>query len=130
MGVVAVVARFVLAAVFAVAGWAKARDQVGTRRAVRDFGVPAVISTPVAFILPVAELTVAALLVLGDTATLGAVGAIILLVLFIVAIAASLARGQRPDCHCFGQTRSEPVSRATLARNWALMALAVLVLAR
>jgi len=125
---VTVVARIVLAGVFAVAGWTKARDPAGTRAAVRDFGVPAALAVPVAFLLPVAELTVAILLLFKDTVVAGAVGAVVLLALFIAAITVSLARGQQPDCHCFGQVRSRPVSRTTLARNWLLMALAVLVL--
>jgi hypothetical protein len=32
-----------------------------------------------------------------------------LLVLFIVAIAVTLARGRKPDCHCFGQLHSKPI---------------------
>jgi uncharacterized membrane protein YphA (DoxX/SURF4 family) len=127
MNAVVVVARLVLAAVFAVAGWTKARDVVGTRAAVHDFGIPAPFIAPVAFLLPVAELTVAVLLLFEDTAAIGAIGAIVLLALFIVAIAVSLARGRRPDCHCFGQVRSEPVSATTLVRNWVLIALAIFV---
>ena len=129
MNVAVVVARFVLAAVFVVAGWGKARDPAGTRIAVRAFGVPARAVTAVAFLLPVAELTVAFLLVFGSTATAGAAGAVILLAVFIVAIAVSLARGERPDCHCFGQARAEPVGGMTLVRNCVLVALAIFVLA-
>jgi len=125
---VALVARVVLAGVFAVAGWTKARDPGGTRAAIRDFGVPAPLAVPVAFLLPVAELTVAILLLFKDTFVAGAIGAVVLLALFIAAISVSLARGQRPNCHCFGQIGSRPVSRTTLARNFVLMALAVLVL--
>jgi uncharacterized membrane protein YphA (DoxX/SURF4 family) len=127
---VVVAARLVLGVVFAVAGWTKARDVVGTRAAVRAFGVPTPFIVPIAFLLPVAELTVAVLLLFEDTAAIGAVGAIVLLALFIVAITVSLARGRRPDCHCFGQVRSEPVGAATLVRNWVLIALAIFVAAR
>src|SRR6185312_17010310 len=47
----------------------------------------------------------------------GALGALILLLLFVIGIAASLARGRRPDCHCFGQLHSAPLGWTTLARN-------------
>jgi thiol-disulfide isomerase/thioredoxin len=39
-----------------------------------------------------------------------------------------MARGEAPDCHCFGQIHSEPAGRGTLVRNAALAAAAVLVL--
>jgi len=124
--VVAAVARVVLAAVFAVAAWGKLTDQAGTRQAVGDFGVPTPAAAAVAFALPVAELAAAVLLLLGDV--IGAVAALVLLVLFTVAVGLSLARGRRPDCHCFGQARSQPVSGRTLARNAVLVLLAALVL--
>ena len=127
MDVVVFAARLVLAAVFAVAGWTKARDPAGTRAALRDFGVPDRLAPAVAFLLPVAELAVAILLLFHDTAAAGAVAAIALLAVFITAISVSLARGQRPDCHCFGQVRSEPVTGRTVARNCVLIALAIFV---
>lgn len=127
MHVASAVARVVLAAVFAVAAWGKLTDLAGTRRAVRDFGVPAPVAPAVAFLLPIAELTGAVLLLLGDV--IGEIAAIVLLALFSAAVALSLARGRRPDCHCFGQARAQPVSGRTLARNAVLLLLAVFVLA-
>ena len=126
MDVAAAVARVVLAAVFAVAAWGKLTDLAGTRQAVRDFGVPAPAAPAVALLLPIAELTAAVLLLLGDI--IGAIGALVLLALFSAAVGLSLARGRRPDCHCFGQAHSQPVSGRTLARNAVLVLLAVLVL--
>jgi peroxiredoxin len=123
------VARLVLVAVFAVAGWAKLSDRAGTRRAVREFGVPDAVATPVTFLLPLAELIVAALLLFSGTAVIGAIGAAALLGLFIVAIGVSLARGRRPDCHCFGQVHSEPVGPATLVRNAVLIGVAAVIIA-
>src|SRR5438045_1017440 len=123
------IARLVLVAVFAVAGWAKLSDRSGTRQAVREFGVPDALATPVTFLLPLAELVVAALLLFSGTAVIGAIGAAVLLALFIVAIGVSLARGKRPDCHCFGQVHSEPVGPATLVRNAVLVGLAALIIA-
>jgi len=123
-------ARVVLAAVFAVAAWAKLTDVAGTRQAARDFGVPAAVVPAVAFVLPVAELTVAVLLVFGGSAAvIGAIGAVLLLFVFIVAIVVSLARGRRPDCNCFGSLHSEAISPRTVVRNGVLIGLAALVLA-
>jgi peroxiredoxin len=123
------IARLVLVAVFAVAGWAKLSDRPGTRQAVLEFGVPQALARPVAFLLPLAELVAAGLLLFSGSAVLGAVGAAVLLGLFIVAIAVSLARGRRPDCHCFGQVHSEPVGAKTLVRNVVLVGVAVFVAA-
>jgi peroxiredoxin len=123
------IARLVLVAVFAVAGWAKLSDRSGTYQAVVDFGVPKAVARPVAAVLPFAELVVAGLLLFSGSAVWGAVGAAVLLGLFIVAISVSLARGKRPDCHCFGQVHSEPVGAKTLVRNVVLIGLAVFVIA-
>ncbi|MBV8160758.1 MAG: DoxX family membrane protein, partial [Acidimicrobiia bacterium] len=131
MSVAVTAVRVVLAAVFAVAGWTKLSDSAGTRAAAQAFGVPSTATPAVAFLVPVAELAVSILLLFGGSAAdPGAVGAIALLGLFIVAIAVSLARGRRPDCHCFGGVRSETVSARTLVRNAVLLGAALLVLAR
>lgn len=127
MGIAVAVARVVLAAVFAVAAWGKLTDLAGIRQAVHDFGIPAAAAPAVAFLLPIAELTVAVLVLLRDA--VGAVGALVLLALFSAAVGVSLARGRRPHCHCFGQARSQPVSGRMLARNAGLLLLAVFVLA-
>jgi hypothetical protein len=123
------IARLVLIAVFAVAGWAKLSDRSGTRQAVRQFGVPDRLAGPVAALMPLTEVTVAGLLLFSGSAVIGAVGVAALLGLFVVAMAVSLARGRRPDCHCFGHVRSEPVGIGTLARNAVLIGLAALIIA-
>ena len=111
-----------LSLVFVVAGVAKLADRAGSRRAVTDFGAPAVLAAPLAILVPLAELAVAALLIPASTAFWGALGALSLLLLFILGIAANLARGRRPDCHCFGQLHSAPAGWSTLARNGLLAA--------
>jgi len=103
--------------VFGVAGLAKLADRDGSRRALVDFGVPNTLAVPLAIVLPLAELVVAVSLLPVATAWYGAVGALALLLLFVVAIAVNLARGRKPDCHCFGQLSSAPAGRTTLARN-------------
>jgi uncharacterized membrane protein YphA (DoxX/SURF4 family) len=53
------VARLLLALVFAVAGVAKLADREGSRRAIVDFGVPSALAAPLG-LLSLAELAVAA----------------------------------------------------------------------
>jgi thiol-disulfide isomerase/thioredoxin len=120
--------RITLAAVFVVAAIAKLLDREGTRHAVREFGAPSALARPLALVLPVAELAVAALLLPTATAVAGAAGALALLALFSAVIAGNLARGRKPACHCFGQLGSAPAARGTLARNGALAAVAAFVL--
>jgi peroxiredoxin len=118
------VARLVLAGVFAGAGVAKLVDRTGSRQAMVDFGLPASLANPLTILLPLAELAVAIALIPTSTALWGAVGALALLLLFIVGISVNLARGRKPDCHCFGQLHSAPAGWKTLARNGALAAVA------
>jgi hypothetical protein len=123
-------ARLLLAAVFIVAGVAKLADREGSRRAVTDFGVPSALAGPLGILLPLAELGVAAALIPTATALWGAVGALALLLLFVIGIGANLARGHRPDCHCFGQLHSAPAGWSTLARNGVLAVVAALLVWR
>jgi uncharacterized membrane protein YphA (DoxX/SURF4 family) len=122
------IARLVLAGVFALAGVAKLSDLEGSRKAIIDFGLPAVLASPLALLLPLAELAVAAALIPASTAWWGALGALGLLMLFVVGISLNLARGRKPDCHCFGQLHSAPAGWKTLARNGVLAAVAGFVL--
>src|SRR5215210_6945451 len=130
MDIVILFARLLLAAVFVVAGVAKLADREGSRRAVADFGVPPPLAAPLGILLPLAELAVAAALIPTSTAFWGAVGALVLLLLFVAGIGANLARGRRPDCHCFGQLHSSPAGWSTLARNGVLAAIAALLVWR
>ena len=123
------VARLTVAAVFAAAGLGKLTDRKGTRKAVAEFGAPDRLVAPLALLLPVAELGIAVALLFAATRPAGAVGALVLLGIFSTAIAVSLARGQAPDCHCFGQLHSAPASWKTLVRNAALAGLGVVALA-
>lgn len=102
MGTGLLIARLLLASVFALAGVAKLADRAGSKQAVVDFGVPAPLASPLAILLPLCELVVAVALIPTPTAWWGAVGALALLLLFVMGIVLNLARGHKPDCHCFG----------------------------
>ena len=114
MSVVVLLARLVLAVVFLVAGIAKLADLAGSRQALRDFGVPAKLSTPFGVLLPLAELAVAVALLPAASAWWGALGALALLLVFVAGISYALLRGRTPECHCFGQLHSAPVGLPTL----------------
>jgi uncharacterized membrane protein YphA (DoxX/SURF4 family) len=87
-------ARLLLATVFAMAGVAKLADRAGSRQAIVDFGLPARLATLLGILLPLYELAVAAALIPTPTAWWGAVGALGLLLMFIVGISINLVRGR------------------------------------
>jgi peroxiredoxin len=122
-----IVARLLLASVFALAGAAKLADRAGSRGALLDFGVPAVLAGPLGLLLPLAELAVAAALVPAASAWWGGIGALVLLLVFLIGIGSNLALGRRPDCRCFGQLHAAPVGPSTLTRNAALAVVAAFV---
>ncbi|MDQ3660350.1 MAG: redoxin domain-containing protein [Actinomycetota bacterium] len=105
----------------------KLADREGTRDGVSAFGLP-MVAGPVAVLLPLAELAVAAALLPAVSAWWASMAALGLLTAFILAISVNLLRGNRPACHCFGQLHSKPIGWPTLVRNGALAALAGFVL--
>lgn len=113
----------------AIAGVAKLADRKGAEQAARDFGLGR-FAPGVAVMLPLVELALAAALVPASSARIAAVGAVLLLAAFTVAIATALARGRRPDCHCFGRLHSSASGPTTLLRNAGLAAVAVVVAGR
>lgn len=129
MDTVVVLVRVVLAGVFGLAAVTKLADLPGSRAAMRSFGVPERLAAPVGIGLPIAELTIAVLLLPLATAWWAAVVGLGLLLAFITGITYNLAQGRTPDCHCFGQVYSAPVGQSTLIRNGIFVALvSVLVL--
>ncbi len=114
--------RLVLAAVFAVAGVAKLLDAAGSRGALEGFGVPRAAARLAGPVLPVAELAIAAGLLVPASAWWSALAAAGLLAVFMAATGLSMARGAAPGCHCFGRLHSAPVSWRTQVRNGVLAA--------
>jgi uncharacterized membrane protein YphA (DoxX/SURF4 family) len=100
---VAVVARFGLALVWTWSAVATLADPGGAVRAVRAYQLlPEALVAPAAWGLPVAQLALAVLLVLGvGTRPVGWVSAGLLVVL-TAAVASAWARGIRIECGCFG----------------------------
>jgi peroxiredoxin/uncharacterized membrane protein YphA (DoxX/SURF4 family) len=129
MEVALLCARLSLFAVFAVAGISKIADLEGSRRAMIGFGAPQRVAGLLGGVLPLAELMIAISLIPLTSAWAGAVAAGGLLLIFIAAIVANLARGRTPDCHCFGQVHSKPVGWSTVIRNILLTLIAASIVA-
>ena len=132
MELVLLLIRLFLAAIFMLAGVGKLLDLEGSERAVKDFGTPEELAKFFAVALPFAEIVFAVLLLFTETSWLGAIGALLLLLTFIGGMIWQMAQGRAPDCHCFGQIHSEPVSQKTLIRNivFAVLALVLIIAGR
>ena len=117
MHLILVLLRIALSAIFGIAGVTKLIDPPGTREAVKNFGAPDPLAPSLAIALPIVELAIAAGLLFNNTARVSALAALLILILFVVAISVNLARGQTHDCHCFGQLYSRPLGWPTLVRN-------------
>ncbi len=121
-------ARIVLAVTFLVSSIGKFLDLKGSRKAMRDFGLPESLAGPAAIGLPVVELLTALLLIPTSTAWWGAILSFLLLAAFVGGIAYNMAKGRAPDCHCFGQIHSEPAGPRTLIRNGLLGLVALFII--
>lgn len=127
MGELVLAARLVLAACFGLAAVAKLADREGATSSLAGFGVPGALVSPASLVLPAVELVIAVALIATPTATVAAAAALCLLAIFSVALGVRLARGERPECHCFGRLSVKPVSWSAMARNAALGGIAAVV---
>lgn len=112
-----------LAAVFLVGALSKLADPERSRASIVEFGVRHA-AGPLTALLIGSELAIAVALVPGPSRLAAAVGAVTLLAILTVAVAANLARGNTPQCHCFGALSRGAIGSSTLARNALLMSLA------
>ncbi|GAA1182597.1 DoxX family membrane protein [Ornithinimicrobium humiphilum] len=101
--VVGLLARLVLGGVLLVAGWIKVTDITGSIQSVLAYELMGYdLARVVAIAVPVVEVAVGLLLVLGLlTRPAAAVGGV-LMVVFSIAVASAWARGLAIDCGCFG----------------------------
>jgi uncharacterized membrane protein YphA (DoxX/SURF4 family) len=121
-------ARLVLGTMWIIAGWAKLFSKMRLRESVSTLGVaPRRAAHTVVIVLPWVELLLGGLLMLGLWTVPAARASIGLLLIFSVAIAVNLLRGNRVECSCFGQLGRKPISWRSLARNAVLLAVAALV---
>lgn len=98
-------ARLALAGVWLTAGWPKLIDSEGTVRSVRAFQLlPESLVRPFAYGLPMLELILGVLLLIGLGTRVAAVITAGLMVMFLFGIGAAWARGLSINCGCFGNT--------------------------
>ena len=102
--VIGLLARLILGGVVLVAGLLKvARPEVSARAVQAYQLLPFDLATYVGYGLPVLEVVLGALLVLGLFTRTSAAVSGVLLVAFIIGIASAWARGLSIDCGCFGE---------------------------
>ncbi|MFV0388845.1 MAG: MauE/DoxX family redox-associated membrane protein [Pyrinomonadaceae bacterium] len=130
MDVFVLIVRFVLFVIFALAATGKFYDLAGSKRAVESFGVPKSISGVAGLLLPIVELSIALLFLPVQTSFYAGIMGAGLMLLFIAGMIYQISKGNAPDCHCFGQIHSEPVSKKSLLRNFVFLLLALVLVVR
>ena len=124
-----ILARLVLGLVFIYASWDKILDPAGFAKAVQNYRLlPLEAVNFFAIVVPWLEL-VCGLLLIGGLFTAGSslvVG--LLLVSFMIALAAALARGLDIGCGCFSSKSADPITYWYLLRDFLLILLSSQVL--
>lgn len=132
LGWVGLVVRLVLAAVWAWASLAKISDPRTFLRAVRAYdATPEWLSKVIAFGLPMLELTLAVLLLIGLIVRYAAAASAVLFVIFIIGVGQAAARGIKIECGCFGgggATSGSTGYTLDILRDLGLLVLAVFLI--
>lgn len=103
LDLVGLVARLVLGGVLLYAGATKVLTPVGSARAVQAYQIfPFEVAQYIGYALPMVEIILGVLLILGLFTRTTAIIGTVLMVLFIAGIASAWARGLAIDCGCFG----------------------------
>ena len=122
METIGTIAAVVVGAVFVAAGVFKLMDGEAWPKQAADMGV----GRPLALVVPWVELAIGAVLLAQLLEPWAALAAIVLLVAFTIVIVRRLLDGSRPPCACFGSRSSRPLGTYHIARNGALLALAII----
>ena len=100
---VGLVARLVLGVVLVVSGYLKVGSLESSAEAARAFKIlPYDLANLVGYVLPVLELAIGALLVLGLFTRIAGIAGALLMVAFLIGIVSVWVRGISIDCGCFG----------------------------
>ena len=103
LDVVGLLARLVLGGVLLYAGLSKVLTPVASARAVQAYQIfPFEVAQYIGYALPLIEIIIGTLLVLGLFTRVNAALGALLMVVFIAGIASAWARGLAIDCGCFG----------------------------
>jgi protein-disulfide isomerase/uncharacterized membrane protein YphA (DoxX/SURF4 family) len=125
------VVRLALAAVWAWAAWSKLGNPRQFVQAVRAYdATPEWLSQGIGYGLPVLELSISILLVLGLIVRYAALASVFLLVVFTIGIAQASIRGIKLECGCFGGGGQSNTTTYTLdiLRDIGLLVLAVFLI--
>jgi uncharacterized membrane protein YphA (DoxX/SURF4 family) len=110
--IVSLVLRLLIATVFLFAGWVKLGSPQQFADSIAAYQLlPVQVINPIALALPPLELIIGCLLLAGWQRRIAAFSALILSVVFAIALGFAISRGLTIDCGCFG---SEPGSRSNL----------------
>jgi len=122
--------RLVLGGLLLLAGATKLADRRAFYEAVADYDLlPSRLQWPFAMLVPLAEVTLGALLLLGLGTRVAAALATPLFLSFAIAIGVNVLRGRQFDCHCFGTAQRERIGWPSLVRSVALVLAALAVAA-
>ncbi len=100
---VGLLARLILGLVNLAAGWLKFQDPAGTVRSVRAYRIlPEAVVPTVGHTLPMIELVLGGLLLLGLFTRVAGVLSGLFFIAFIIGISSAWARGLEINCGCFG----------------------------
>lgn len=120
--------RLVLGGLLLLAGGTKLADRSAFQEAVGDYDVlPTWLERPFAALVPLIEVTLGALLLLGLGTRAAAALATPLFLSFGIAIGINVLRGRTFDCHCFGAAQRERIGWPSLIRAAALVVIALVV---
>jgi uncharacterized membrane protein YphA (DoxX/SURF4 family) len=118
---VSLVARLVLAAVWLIAGLLKLPNLDQSVLAVRGYQLlPYDLALVVGYLLPVAEVLLGALLLIGLFVRPAAIVSGVIMLAFVIGIAQAWARGLAIDCGCFGGGGELALAEAQAKYPWDL----------
>ena len=113
--------RVAAAAIWLVAGIAKVVDLGHFHAQVEQYRLlPSALEAPFAYALPFVEILIGFYLLVGLLIRPAAIGACVLMALFLAAQIQAWARGLTLDCGCFGALAHERVGPVTILRDVAL----------
>ncbi len=127
LSALAFAARYVVAAVFLLAALPKVADPQSFLVAIENYHmVPTSWAPLIALALPITELLVGFLLIVGWMTRAASLACFAMLAVFIAAMSQALVRGIDLSCGCFGAEASTVVTWASVARNAGFAVLALI----
>jgi uncharacterized membrane protein YphA (DoxX/SURF4 family) len=128
MGVLVLVLRIALGLVFVVAGGLKIGHADVFAGQIAGFELlPQALIAPLALLLPFVEVLVGAYLIVGLFTRAAAIAAAVMLAVFDTAIAWAVVHGLHASCGCFGPSDQTTTSWGEVARDAAIVVVAVII---